>query len=279
MAVTTLIMTDGLRPDALAQVHAPRLQHLLARSAYTLAACSVEPSLTLPCHMFIFHSIPPSRHGVMTNQWQPMARPVPGLMEQARAAERRCYFFHNWEPLRDVNRPESLYFVYYRDNCSTRDGDLEIAAEAARVIAREQPDFAFVYLGTIDVAGHRYGWMSDGYLRQVEHVDQAIGMVLDALTGDDTVLLQSDHGGHERIHGTALDEDMAIPWMVAGPGIRRNYQIQHAVSLLDSAPTLAHILQVGAHRDWEGRCVEAIFEAIPVSSSFSEAGCAGAGAR
>jgi predicted AlkP superfamily pyrophosphatase or phosphodiesterase len=279
MAVTTLIMTDGLRPDALAQVSAPRLQHLLARSAYTLAARSVEPSLTLPCHMSIFHSIPPSRHGVMTNQWQPMARPVPGLMEQAKAAGRRCYFFHNWEPLRDLNRPESLYFVYYRDNCYTRDGDLEIAAEAARVIAREQPDYAFVYLGTIDVAGHLYGWMSDGYLRQVEHVDQAIGMVLDALSEDDTVLLQSDHGGHERIHGTTLDDDMLIPWLVAGPGIRRNHPIQQPVNLLDSAPTLARLLQVAPHSDWEGRCVAEIFEAAPAAVSFSGTGSADAGSR
>jgi predicted AlkP superfamily pyrophosphatase or phosphodiesterase len=252
-------MTDGLRPDALAQVHAPRLQGLLARSAHTLSARSVEPSLTLPCHMSIFHSIPPARHGIFVNQYQPMARPVPGLMEQARAAELRCYFFHNWEPLRDLNRPESLHFVYYRDNCYTPDGDLHIAEEAARVISREQPDFAFVYLGTIDVAGHVYGWMSDGYLRQVEHVDAGIGMVLDALGPEDTVLLQSDHGGHERIHGTTLDEDMLIPWMIAGPGIRQNYQIQGPVSLLDSAPMLARILDVPPHRDWEGRCLEEVF--------------------
>lgn len=263
MAITTLIMTDGLRPDALAQVNTPHLQGLLARSAYTLAGRSVEPSLTLPCHMSIFHSVPPARHGIMTNHWQPMARPVPGLMEQAKAAERRCYFFHNWEPLRDLNRPESLHFVYYRDNCYTRDGDLEIAEEAARIIEREQPDFAFVYLGTIDVAGHVYGWMSDGYLRQIEHVDQAIGMVLSALGDGDTVLLQSDHGGHERIHGTTLAEDMTIPWMIAGPGIRRGYEIQEPVTLLDSAPTLAHLLQARTHQDWEGRCVQEVFELSP----------------
>jgi predicted AlkP superfamily pyrophosphatase or phosphodiesterase len=260
MATTTLIMIDGLRPDALGLVNAPRLHGLQARSAFTLQARSVAPSLTLPCHMSIFHSLPPSRHGVMVNQWQPMARPVPGLMEQAKAALRRCYFFHNWEPLRDLNRPESLSFVYYRDNCYTRDGDLAIAEEAARVISRERPDFAFVYLGTTDVAGHLYGWMSDGYLSQIEHVDAAVGMVLDVLGPADTVLLQSDHGGHERIHGTTSAEDMTIPWMIAGPGIRQGHQIQQTVTLLDSAPTLAHVLQIATHRDWEGHCIQEVFE-------------------
>lgn len=256
---TVLIMTDGMRPDALALVNTPRLDSLLARSAYTLRATSVMPSITLPCHTSIFHSVPPQRHGIVTNLWQPMARPLPGLMEQAHAAGRRCYVFHNWEPLRDLNRPEILEFSYFRNNSYTEDGDHIIADAAAPVLAEERPDFAFVYLGTIDVAGHHYGWMSDGYLRQIEHVDAAIGMVLDALTEQDTILLQSDHGGHDRTHGTDAPEDMTIPWMIAGPGIRAGHELEGPVSLLDTAPTLARILEVQPHPHWEGRCVDEVF--------------------
>lgn len=256
---TVFIMTDGLRPDALPLVRTPCLDGLQARSSYTLQARSVMPSVTLPCHMSIFHSVPPERHGIMTNTWQPMARPLPGLMEQARQAQRSCYFIHNWEPLRNLNQPESLDFVYYRNNCYTRDGDLVIAENAAAIIAADRPDFAFVYLGTVDVAGHVYGWMSDEYLRQVEHIDSGIGMVLDVLRPQDTVLLQSDHGGHERTHGSDLPEDMTIPWMVAGPGIRVGYAIAGSVSLLDTAPTLARTLDVPVHAHWEGHCVEEIF--------------------
>ena len=256
MPITALVMVDGLRPDALAATDLPHIRRLQARSAYSLTARSVEPSLTLPCHMSIFHSVPPARHGVTTNNYQPMARPLPGLMEQARAADRLCYFFHNWEPLRDLNRPESLHFVYYRDNCYTPDGDLHIAEEAARVITRERPHFAFVYFGTIDVAGHVHGWMSPEYLAQARHVDQAVGMILDVLGQDDAILLLSDHGGHERMHGTTLPEDMTTLWMVAGPTIRRNHEIQSPVTLIDTAPTLAHIMNVPTHRDWEGRCID-----------------------
>jgi arylsulfatase A-like enzyme len=74
------------------------------------------------------------------------------------------------------------------------------------------------------------------------------------------VLLQSDHGGHERTHGTASSEDMTIPWLVAGPGIRQGYEIKTAVSLLDTAPTLARLLKISPHPAWEGRCIEEIFE-------------------
>ncbi len=260
MPTTVLMMVDGLRPDALAATDLPHIQRLRARSAYSLAACSVEPSLTLPCHMSIFHSVPPTRHGITTNAYQPMARPLPGIVEVARAGGRVCASFYNWEPLRDLSRPESLYFVYYRDNCYTRDGDLEIGEEAARMIGRERPDFAFVYFGTIDVAGHLYGWMSPDYLQQARHVDNAVGYVLDVLREDDSILLLSDHGGHDRIHGTTLPEDMTTLWMVAGPGVRRNHELRSPVSLLDTAPTLAHIMGVPAHPHWEGQVIMEAFE-------------------
>ncbi len=51
------------------------------------------PSVTLPCHMSIFHSMPPSRHGVTT--YTPPVRPVPRLVEVIHGAGQRTAFFHN----------------------------------------------------------------------------------------------------------------------------------------------------------------------------------------
>jgi predicted AlkP superfamily pyrophosphatase or phosphodiesterase len=262
MSTVVLIMIDGLRPEALGAARCPNLAELRARGASTLRATSVMPSITLPCHMSIFHSVPPTRHGITTNEWMPMARPLPGLADVARAAGLRCAFFHNWEPLRNLSRPGSLAFSYFRDNVETDpDGDQVIADEAARYIASERPDFAFVYLGTVDVAGHAHGWMSDKYLAQLERVDGTLGTLVGVLPADAAMLLQSDHGGHDRSHGTDAPEDMTIPWLVVGPGIRRGHQIGSPVSLLDTAPTLARLLGITPHADWEGRCVEEIFSA------------------
>lgn len=260
MSLVVFILIDGVRPDAIMAANCPHLTELLVRSAFTLKATSVLPSITLPCHMSIFHSVPPARHGVTTNDWQPMARPLPGLVEQAHAAGRRCAFFYNWEPLRNLNAPGSLAFSYFRDNVYTDpDGDSIIAGEAVRYITTDQPDFVFVYLGTVDTVGHRHGWMSSEYLAQLERVDGSLGILLSALPADSTLLLQSDHGGHERTHGTDSPEDMTIPWLVAGPGIRPHYEIKTSVSLLDTAPTLARLLKINPYREWEGSCVEEIF--------------------
>jgi predicted AlkP superfamily pyrophosphatase or phosphodiesterase len=253
------ILIDGLRPDAIEPADCPRLKDLRDRGASTMAGSSVMPSMTLPCHTSIFHSVPPERHGITINTWTPMARPLPGLFDIAKAAGKRCAFFYNWEELRDLGRPGSLELSVFHNTSYQHDGDQIVVESAAPALAAGNFDFAFVYLGTVDVAGHYYGWMSEGYIAQIGTVDRALGTLLDALPAETTVVLHSDHGGHERNHGTDLPEDMTIPWMAAGPGIRAGHSIAAPVSLLDTAPTIARLLGIAPHREWEGRAVEEIF--------------------
>ncbi|MEZ4619922.1 MAG: alkaline phosphatase family protein [Caldilineaceae bacterium] len=257
--LSLFIMLDGLRPDALAAASCPTLTGLMARGASTLTAASVMPSVTLPCHTSIFHSVPPTRHGVTTNDWQPMARPLPGLLDLAKAAGKRNAAIYNWEPLRNLGRPTSLDAVHYRDCSYDMAGDDWVTEAAIYHLTHHETDFAFVYYGTIDVAGHNHQWMSDEYLRQAERVDRNLGFLLSALPPTVHLVAQADHGGHDRSHGTELPEDMTIPWIVAGPQIRAGYQIQQEVSLLNTAPTLARILGLQAPRDWEGSCVDEAF--------------------
>lgn len=248
-------MIDGLRPDALRLIDCPTLTAMQQQGASTLAARSVMPSITLPCHMSIFHSVPPTRHGVTTNVWQPMARPLPGLIDHAKAHDKRCAAIYNWEPLRDLSRPETLDFVWYRNSSHTHEGDDEVTDVAIDHITRDKPDFAFVYLGTVDTAGHYYGWMSDGYLRQAERADRNLGRLIAALPAETHFLVHADHGGHDRSHGTDAPEDMTIPWLACGPRIRPGVTLSEPVSLLDTAPTLAELLGIPAHPAWEGRSV------------------------
>lgn len=256
---TYFIMLDGLRPDAISADATPTLQSLAARGASTFRARSVMPSITLPCHMSIFHSVPPQRHGITDNVYVPMARPGPGLVESAARAGKRCAFFYNWEELRDLARPGNLSHAFFVNASHLFDGDDIVADEAARALSRRDLDFAFVYFGTIDTAGHAFGWMSEMYLQQAQRVDGLVARVLDAAGPDATILAHADHGGHERTHGTDADDDMLIPWIAAGPGIRRGHAIAAPVNLMDTAPTLAHMLGVPTPHGWEGRVVQEIF--------------------
>ncbi len=260
MSPIVFIMLDGVRPDAIEIANCPTLNAFRERGASTMRARSVMPSITLPCHTSIFHSVPPTRHGITSNTFIPMARPLPGVVEVARAAEKRIAFFYNWEQLRDLARPGNIHYSYFRDSSYDPAGDDETVEHATRFIQNERPDLAFIYIGTVDTTGHDHGWMSDAYLRQLEHVDSLLEDFFTILSDEYASIIHSDHGGHDRNHGTGSDEDMIIPWMAAGPNIKKGYTIQSQVSLLDTAPTITKILEISPHREWEGRVVDEIFQ-------------------
>ena len=77
-----LISIDGMRPDGFLQCGNPFAQDMMRLGSYTLDGRTVFPSVTLPCHMSLFHSVPPERHGITTNTYMPQVRPVSGLFEQ-----------------------------------------------------------------------------------------------------------------------------------------------------------------------------------------------------
>ncbi|MCB9452643.1 MAG: alkaline phosphatase family protein [Anaerolineaceae bacterium] len=259
MTRVVLIMIDGLRPDAITPASAPFLTGLQTRSAYTLTGRSVMPAVTLPCHVSIFHSVPPERHGITDNTWHSMSRPVVGLVEHLKAHRKLSGFIYNWEPLRDLNRPGNLAYAFFEDTCYVPEGDAVIARIAVEQIAAKRWDFLFVYLGTVDIIGHQKGWMSAGYLEHVRFVDGLIQQIMAAGDAETTFILHSDHGGYERDHGRDIPEDMTIPWFITGAGVRENYQIQQPVSLLDTAPTTAYLLGVPPHPEWEGTVVTEAF--------------------
>lgn len=263
MTNVIFIMIDGLRPDALQIGHTPTLDAFLQRAAYTLNARSVFPSITLPCHTSIFHSVPPDVHGIIENIWTPNPG-LRGLVEHLKDADKRSAFFYNWDTLRDLSRPSSLAYGLFMDTAYDLDGDPPLAEAALPHLVSRKYDFSFVYLGTVDTLGHMHGWMSEQYLQQVALVDGVVGKLLAALPEDFTVLIHSDHGGggeHHQMHGTEHPHDMTIPWMIAGPSIKHNHVIERPVSLLDTAPTIAHLLGVKPAEEWQGRAVDEIFNA------------------
>ena len=83
-----LISIDGMRPDGVMQCGNPYVKELMKTASYTLDAKTVFPSVTLPCHMSMFHSVPPERHGITTNLYMPPVRPISGLFEQVKSSGR-----------------------------------------------------------------------------------------------------------------------------------------------------------------------------------------------
>ena len=45
---------------------------------------------------------------------------------------------------------------------------------------------------------------------------------------------------------------MTIPWLAAGPGIARGVRLSGPVSIIDTAPTIAHLLGLPRPANWRG---------------------------
>lgn len=251
-----LFSLDGCRPDALDQAATPVIDRLRREGAWTGRARTVMPSITLPCHTSLFYSAYPTQHGITTNDWTPLDPPLPSLIEVISDNGYETAAFYTWEQLRDMAPPGTLDLcVYHRFTIPNFE---RLGRVAAQEIARLRPTFAFVYLEATDAAGHRYGWMSPGYLEAVVKSDAIIGEVMQALDaagdlGETVFIVMADHGGHDHGHGTDAPEDMTIPWLAWGAGIRRGHVIQGEVHITDAAPTILHLLGLPIPPEWQGR--------------------------
>ena len=238
-----LILVDGMRPDSLPGV--PEAEEMKKKAAFAPAAETVFPSVTLPCHMSLFHSVDPGRHGTTTNTYMPQVRPIRGLCEVIAAAEKSSAFVYNWEQLRDLSRPASLkeaVFVSGREY-GWEEANRRVTDAAVKIIAAGETDFTFVYLGWVDEAGHAEGWMGEEYMRAVRASWQSIDRIVGAIPAGEeyAVIVTADHGGHDRSHGTEMPEDMTIPIFFMGKPFTPGTLLEK-VSIKDIAPTAAALL-------------------------------------
>lgn len=249
-----LISVDGMRPDGFLTCKNPYIEQMMKKAYYTLDGKTVCPSVTLPCHMSLFHSVPPQRHGITTNLYLPMARPINGLFEQLHAARKICAMYYGWGQLRDVATPATVTFAQCIN--ARRSGidssDTALTDSALERIRESKPDFVFLYMvETDEKGGHDNGWMSDAYLSRISIAVDNIRRVIEECGDEYTVIVTADHGGHDRCHGTEAPEDTTIPMFYFGKQFEAGKCFSGG-SILDIAPTIAKIMDIEPADEWEG---------------------------
>ena len=255
MKKVILVSIDGMRPDGFLGCGNPFARELMARGSYALDAQTVTPSVTLPCHMSMFHSVTPQRHGITTNTYIPMVRPLNGLFEQINLCGGISAFFYGWDPLRDIARPRAVKYAAFQQNYTTDGVDGILTDLAIHRIRESKPDFVFVYMGETDEkGGPDCGWMTETYLGYISKALDNVKRLMEAAGDEYTVVITADHGGHDRTHGTEMPEDMTIPMVFVGPGFVPGKQLPQ-VSMLDIAPTIAKVMGVLPAREWEGKAL------------------------
>jgi predicted AlkP superfamily pyrophosphatase or phosphodiesterase len=288
-----IISVDGLRPDAIERYPAHTLWRRVREGAYSLRAQTISPSKTLPSHTSMLTGLPPSDHGVTWNSDQTSAR---GMVEATTVFEvakgeglhtaaffSKSKFHHLQKPgtLDHTEAPSGLVFLMAT----------ETVEATVRYLKHERPNLLFVHIAEPDYAGHAVGWMSFVYGWAVRRADAAVARVLEAAeeafgSGNFTVIVTADHGGHGRTHGTEDPRDMTIPWIAWGRAVRAGEipdgetaaagsdrgdtpknAAKSAVTVgaarpirtMDTAATALWLLGVGRPESWVGEPVRAAF--------------------
>lgn len=248
-----LISIDGMRSDGVKECGNPYVKELMEKCTYTFDAQTVFPSVTFPCHMSMFHSVPPERHGITTNIYMPPVRPIDGIFEVVKNAGGVSSMYYGWEQMRDVSRPGSLKTADFINARAFENTDSALTDRALSFIKEVKPDFVFLYMvETDEKGGHDNGWMSKEYMKILSTAIDNVKRVIEETGEEYTIIVTADHGGHDRGHGTQMPEDMTIPMFFFGKEFEAGKEL-HGINLLDLAPTIIDVMKLNSPEEWEGK--------------------------
>ena len=260
-----VVLTDGLRPDAISPARTPWLDALATGYTSAPEALTIRPSTTVAALTSLATGLRPATHGLTTPGLRfvsqiPLMRPVAQELERHGLATRIVAGEIDLVHRALVGALAAAAGI--RRLTTAGSTAREVARASLREAESHRAGLLFVYLNDCDRAGHRDGWMSAGYLAAVCEVDAAVG-ALATLAGQSLMVVLADHGGggvSAREHDEPHPVNDRIPLILAGPGVARNRRLGGPVSLLDVPPTILHWLGVPIPRTYEGRVLADAFE-------------------
>ncbi len=263
-----IISIDGLRPDLLLRAKTPNVRSLLATGSFTFWAETTAEAYTLPCHVSMLTGVLAEKHGVTWNEYIEQSYPnVPTLFEIAKQAGYTTAMATGKMKFIVFTRPGALDDYYYPHEEPVSDED--VAVHATALLHKLRPHVMFVHLPGVDTAGHDFGWGSAEQIASIEHADRAVGRVLETLASlklvDSTlVILTADHGGAAKGHEMHDPRSRFIPWIAAGPGVRKGLDLtllgDRTIRIHDTFSTACAFLGLEPDDEREGKPVVEVLE-------------------
>lgn len=256
-----VVSVDGGKPEVMQQSAMSTLNSMVTEGAVTWRAQSVYPSITLVAHTSMLTGIAPLKHKVDWNDWLPEKGYVlvPTVFSLAKMRHYTTAMFVGKEKFHHLDLPGSLdVFSYPGLKART------VSNAAAEYTVFQKTNLCFIHFSDADGTGHEFGWGSPEQRMAFSDVDSALGTLRQGieragLADDSVVIITADHGGHDCTHGSDSPEDMTIPWIAWGKGVKRGIAITQPVTLYDTAATALWLLDVPIPEDWDGRPVLSAF--------------------
>lgn len=271
---------DGLSTEGVADAKDPNIHALMRSGAWTMHMHAVRETSSAPNWASMLMGAPPELDGITSdnsqsdpNHYPPACQAAPEVFPNLLSLEREQHpnakigFFTDWPPYANFFRLDSSFKVVKKgtahDGLNEHD---DLFNQALAYLASDRPQVLIIHQDQVDDAGHAHGWGSPEYIHEVEDVDAKLGRLMAeldklGLRKSTDIILVSDHGGKGMHHGGDHAEEINIPWIISGPGIRKNYEIKNPVLMTyDTAATMAKILHVKPSPCWRAEPVKEAFQ-------------------
>lgn len=266
-----LIGISGVSAESFQYSNTPVMNSLIKQGVISLKTRGVMPALSAPNWATILSGAGPEQHGVTSNSWsllnqgfEPTVRDADGYFTSIFTIIRNqmpkaiTAMFYDWEWLgtyvnkKDINKEQ---FV---------EGQVMITSVALNYFKKEKPLFTFIYYGLPDETGHSKGYNSKEYYQSINDIDTEIGKIINEIKEEGmaqqiTFIISSDHGGIEYGNTVGSTLEIEVPWIISGPGIKKNMLLETPNDLANTAPTIAKILGLKLPAEWIGRPVSEVF--------------------
>lgn len=266
-----LIGIGGVSAESFQYANTPVINRLISQGVISLKTRGVMPTVSAPNWATILSGAGPEQHGVTSNNWSLMNQGFDPTMKdddgyftsvftiiRKQMPKAITAMFYDWEWLGTyVNKK-------YINKEQFVEGQVMITSVALNYFKKEKPVFTFIYYGLPGETGQNKGFNTKEYYQSVSDIDTEIGKIVDGIkeagmAQNTTIIITSDHGGVGLGNGGENMIEIEVPWIINGPGIRKNVLLDTPNDLANTAPTIARILGLKVPLEWIGKPVNDVF--------------------
>lgn len=249
----------------------PTFHEMVEQGAVDWKAYTIVPSITLPSHTSMLTGVGIQAHQITWNNYQPKRGvvTVPTIFSLAHEQGLTTAMYVGKEKFKHLILPDSV------DHFEVSGDAKQVAIRWARNWPDKKYNLSFLHFADIDAKGHAHGLHSAEWIQALADTDEALKTVRDAVVQSGlqertVIILTADHGGHNvegkdgkmyGAHGSSMPEDVEIPWVAWGHGVKPGFEITAPIVTYDTAATTLWLLGIPVPESFWGRPAVSAFTA------------------
>lgn len=268
-----IISFDQGNPSLIEQTEMPTFHEMAEHGARAAEAYTIVPPLTLPSHTSMLTGVGIQKHQITWNDYRPTNGivKVPTIFGLAKERGLKTAMFVGKEKFKHLELPGTIDELVWPQ---PDDDAKSVAKVFATEFGKTKPNLCFIHFRDPDTVGHKTGAYSKEKIQALKDCDAALKTIKDAIAAagvldQSVIILTADHGSHDSkdkdgktigSHSDARPEDVLIPWVAWGKGVKKNYTITAPVVQYDTAATALWLLKVPVPEHFWGRPVTTAFK-------------------